>query len=104
MDEWRPSRKPRVSSLLRARYEHRGFSFEDMDTDGVIRRKPEVAAVDEFAHSNVPGAERRKRWQDVLAILEAGIDVLTSMNVQHIESLNDQVWQVTGIRVRETVP
>ena len=88
----------------RRKFEHRGSVFEDMDTDGVIRRRPSVAAVDEFAHSNVPGCERPKRWQDVLAILEAGIDVLTSMNVQHIESLNDQVWQVTGIRVRETVP
>jgi two-component system sensor histidine kinase KdpD len=85
-------------------YEHRGSVFEDMDTGAVIARHPEVAAVDEFAHTNVPGADRLKRWQDVMLILDAGIDVLTSLNVQHIESLNDQVWHVTGIRVRETVP
>jgi two-component system sensor histidine kinase KdpD len=88
----------------RKRYEHRGSVFEDMDTAGVIARSPEVAAVDEFAHTNVPGSAHLKRWQDVCEILDAGIDVLTSLNVQHIESLNDQVWHVTGIRVRETVP
>lgn len=88
----------------RRRYTHRGSTFEDMDTDAVIARHPQVAVVDEFAHTNVPGAERLKRWQDVAKILDAGIDVLTSLNIQHIESLNDQVWHVTGIRVRETVP
>ncbi len=90
--------------IPRRAYEYRGGSFEEMDTAAVIARRPEVAAVDEFAHTNAPGAERLKRWQDVMAILDAGIDVLTSLNVQHIESLNDQVWHVTGIRVRETVP
>ena len=85
-------------------WEHRGSKFEDMDTAAVIARHPQVAAVDEFAHTNVPGSEKPKRWQDVMAILDAGIDVLTSLNIQHIESLNDQVWHVTGIRVRETVP
>jgi two-component system sensor histidine kinase KdpD len=85
-------------------FEHRGSKFEDMDVAGVLARKPRVAAVDEFAHTNAPGAECPKRWQDVMALLDAGIDVLTSLNVQHIESLNDQVWHVTGIRVRETVP
>lgn len=85
-------------------YEHRGATFEDMDTAAVIARHPAVAVVDEFAHANVPGSERPKRWQDVMAILDEGIDVLTSLNIQHIESLNDQVWHVTGIRVRETVP
>ncbi len=84
--------------------EHRGAVFEEMDTEAVIRRHPEIAVVDEFAHTNVPGSERPKRWQDVMAILDAGIDVLTSLNIQHIESLNDQVWHVTGIRVRETIP
>ena len=88
----------------RKAYEYRGGVFEEMDTQAVIARHPQVAAVDEFAHTNAPGAERPKRWQDVAAILDAGIDVLTSLNVQHIESLNDQVWHVTGIRVRETVP
>jgi two-component system sensor histidine kinase KdpD len=84
--------------------EHRGAIFEEMDSDAVLKRRPEIAVVDEFAHANVPGAERPKRWQDVLTILDAGIDVLTSLNIQHIESLNDQVWHVTGIRVRETIP
>ena len=88
----------------RRAWEHRGSTFEDMDTAAVIARHPQTAVVDEFAHTNVPGAERLKRWQDVMAILDAGIDVLTSLNIQHIESLNDQVWHVTGIRVRETVP
>jgi two-component system sensor histidine kinase KdpD len=78
--------------------------FEEMDLDALLARKPAVAVVDEFAHSNIPGAGNEKRWQDVHALLDAGIDVLTTVNVQHLESLNDQVWQVTGIRVRETVP
>lgn len=84
--------------------EHRGAMFEDMDTQAVLRRNPEIAVVDEFAHTNVPGSERARRWQDVMIVLDAGIDVLTSLNIQHIESLNDQVWHVTGIRVRETIP
>ena len=84
--------------------DYRGTTLEEMDTDAVIARHPQVAVVDEFAHTNVPGSERLKRWQDVQLILDAGIDVLTSLNIQHIESLNDQVWHVTGIRVRETVP
>jgi two-component system sensor histidine kinase KdpD len=88
----------------RKKYEHRGSVFEDMDTEAVIARRPQVAAVDEFAHTNVPGSPNLKRWQDVREILDAGIDVLTSLNVQHLESLNDQVWHVTGVRVRETVP
>ena len=81
-----------------------GTRFEEMDLDAVLRRKPAVAVVDEFAHSNIPGSGNEKRWQDVHALLDAGINVLTTMNVQHLESLNDQVWQVTGVRVRETVP
>jgi two-component system sensor histidine kinase KdpD len=81
-----------------------GSKFEEMDTDAILRRKPQVAIVDEFAHTNVPGCDRLKRWQEVHALLDAGIDVFTTMNVQHLESLNDQVYQVTGIRVRETVP
>jgi len=81
-----------------------GSSFEEMDAEAVLQRKPEVALVDEFAHTNVPGSPREKRWQDVAALLEAGIDVWTTMNVQHLESLNDQVWHVTGVRVRETIP
>jgi two-component system sensor histidine kinase KdpD len=83
---------------------YNGSQFQEMDTEAVLARKPAVAVVDEFAHTNVPGTGRVKRWQDVHAILEAGIDVLTTMNVQHLESLNDQVFHATGIRVRETVP
>src|SRR5262249_24734255 len=67
-------------------------------------RRPAVCAVDELPHTNVPGIERTKRWEDVQVLLDAGIDVLTTMNIQHLESLNDQVWQISGVRVRETVP
>ena len=81
-----------------------GSQFEEMDLAAVLRRHPQVAVVDEFAHTNVPGSGNVKRWQDAGALLDAGIDVLTTMNVQHLESLNDQVWEVTGVRVRETVP
>ena len=64
-----------------------------MDTDAILARHPRVCAVDEFPHTNVPGSERAKRWEDVQVLLDAGIDVLTTMNIQHLESLNDQVWQ-----------
>ena len=84
--------------------EYRGAILEDMDTAAILRRKPAVCVVDEFAHSNIPGSDRAKRWEDVRVLLDAGIDVLTTMNVQHLESLNDQVFNVTGVRVRETVP
>ena len=84
--------------------EYRGSRFEEMDTDAILRRHPEVAVVDEFPHTNVPGSARLKRWEDVHVLLDAGIDVLTTMNVQHLESLNDQIWQSTGVRVRETIP
>ena len=67
-------------------------------------RAIQVAAVDEFPHTNAPGSERLKRWEDVLALLDPGIDVLTTMNIQHLESLNDQVWHITDVRVRETIP
>jgi two-component system sensor histidine kinase KdpD len=84
--------------------EYRGSRFEEMDTDAIVARHPQVAVVDEFPHTNVPGSERPKRWEDVHVLLGAGIDVLTTMNVQHLESLNDQIWQSTGVRVRETIP
>jgi two-component system, OmpR family, sensor histidine kinase KdpD len=83
---------------------YNGARFEEMDTGAILRRRPAVAVVDEFAHTNVPGSPRLKRWQDVHVLLEAGIDVLTTVNVQHLESLNDQVYDATGVRVRETVP
>jgi two-component system sensor histidine kinase KdpD len=84
--------------------EYRSKTFEEMDTEAVLHRRPSIALVDELAHTNIPGSVRTKRWEDVQVLLDAGIEVWTTMNVQHIESLNDQVWQVTGIQVRETVP
>src|SRR6202048_4568029 len=84
--------------------EYRNRVFKEMDTDATLRRKPDIALVDELAHTNVPGSERSKRWEDVQVLLEGGIEVWTTMNVQHMESLYDQIWQVTGIQVRETVP
>lgn len=93
-----------LEQIPRRRLDYRGTIFEEMDTEAILARHPEVCVVDEFPHTNVPGSERGKRWQDVQALLEAGIDVLTTMNIQHLESLNDQVWQITGIRVRETIP
>jgi two-component system sensor histidine kinase KdpD len=84
--------------------EYRGSAFEEMDTDAIVARSPQVAIVDEFPHTNVPGSAREKRWEDVQYILDHGIDVLTTMNVQHLESLNDQVAQITGVKVRETIP
>ena len=93
-----------LETIPRKRMEYRGSTFQEMDTAAILRRAPAVCVVDEFAHSNVPGSERAKRWEDVMVLLEAGIDVLTTMNLQHLESLNDQIWQITGVQVRETVP
>ncbi len=93
-----------LESIPRRKITYRGRDFEEMDTDAVLARHPAICVVDEFAHTNVPGSERAKRWEDVMVLLDAGIDVLATMNVQHIESLNDQVMQFSGIRVRETVP
>ncbi len=90
--------------IPRRKMEYRGASFEEMDTEAILKRAPKVCAVDEFPHTNVPGSERAKRWEDVMVLLDAGIDVLTTMNLQHLESLNDQILQISGIRVRETVP
>ncbi|MGP8244156.1 MAG: histidine kinase [Bryobacteraceae bacterium] len=90
--------------IPRRKIEYRGSTFEEMDTHAILARRPDVALVDEFPHTNVPGSERSKRWEDVDLLLNSGIDVLTTMNIQHLESLNDQVWHITGIRVRETVP
>jgi two-component system sensor histidine kinase KdpD len=90
--------------IPRAKIPYRGSVFEEMDIDAILARRPRVCLVDEFAHTNVPGSSRTKRWEDIEVLREAGIDILTTMNVQHLESLNDQVWQITGIRVRETIP
>jgi len=93
-----------LETIPRKVIEYRGAAFEEMDTDAILRRHPQVAVVDEFPHTNVPGSPRLKRWEDVHMLLDAGIDVLTTMNVQHLESLNDQIWHSTGVRVRETIP
>ena len=93
-----------LETVARRDVEYRGSRFEEMDTEAILGRRPEVAVVDEFPHTNVHGSPRAKRWEDVHVLLAAGIDVLTTMNVQHLESLNDQIWQSTGVRVRETIP
>jgi two-component system sensor histidine kinase KdpD len=93
-----------LETIPRQVIDYRGTRLEEMDTEAILRRHPQVAVVDEFPHTNVPGAPRLKRWEDVHLLLDAGIDVLTTMNVQHLESLNDQIWQSTGVRVRETIP
>jgi two-component system sensor histidine kinase KdpD len=84
--------------------EYRGNTFEEMDLDAVIKRQPQVAIVDELAHTNVEGARNAKRYEDVLELLKNGISVITAVNVQHIESLNDVITRTTGVSVRETVP
>jgi two-component system sensor histidine kinase KdpD len=86
------------------RIEYRGVTLEEMDVDTVIERRPTIAIVDELAHTNVPGSKNRKRYEDVLDLLSAGISVITAVNIQHIESLNDAVARSTNVRVRETVP
>ncbi|GII94828.1 sensor histidine kinase [Sinosporangium siamense] len=83
---------------------HRNVTFTEMDVDAVIERKPKVALVDELAHTNVPGSRNDKRWQDIEEILDAGIDVISTVNIQHLESVNDVVQRITGVPQRETVP
>src|SRR5579863_3938788 len=90
--------------LPRKQVTYRGVTLEEMDTEAIITRHPKVALVDELAHTNVPGSKHAKRYQDVLEILDAGIDVVTTLNIQHLESLNDLVASITGVRVRETLP
>jgi two-component system sensor histidine kinase KdpD len=90
--------------VLRRRIEYRGVTVEEMDLDAVLARRPQVAIVDEVAHTNVPGSRHRKRHEDIHEILAAGINVICAFNVQHLESLNDLVERVAGIKVRETVP
>jgi len=84
--------------------EYRGASFYEMDTDAVIARHPEWVLVDELAHTNVPGTRHAKRWQSVEELRDHGINVISTLNVQHLESLNDAVYEITGVRVRETIP
>jgi two-component system sensor histidine kinase KdpD len=90
--------------LPRVTIEYRGGRLEEMDVDAILARRPEVALIDELAHTNVPGSRHEKRWQDVEELLEAGITVISTVNVQHLESLNDVVEQITGVKQRETVP
>jgi two-component system, OmpR family, sensor histidine kinase KdpD len=90
--------------LPRVTLEHDGVELTEMDTAAVLARKPDVALVDELAHTNAPGSAHTKRWQDVDAILDAGIDVISTVNIQHIESLNDVVQQITGVPQREAIP
>jgi len=93
-----------LQNIALKRIIHRGGTSEELDVDAVLQRRPRLCVVDELAHSNAPGSARQKRWQDVQVLLQAGIDVLTTMNVQDLASLSDQIWQLTGVRVRETVP
>ncbi len=83
---------------------YRGNTFEEMDLDAVLRRKPDIALIDELAHTNVPGSGHDKRWEDVEVLLAAGIDVITTLNIQHLESMNDVVTAITGVVQRETIP
>ncbi len=90
--------------IPRKKVTYRGVTLEEMDTEAIIARHPKVVLIDELAHTNVPGSKHVKRYQDVLEILDAGIDVVTTLNIQHLESLNDLVATITGVRVRETLP
>src|ERR1700712_134316 len=94
----------RLEVLPRRTLEHRGHSLQELDLDAALARKPKLILIDELAHSNAPGARHPKRWQDVEELRAAGIDVFTTLNVQHVDSLNDVVAQITRVQVRETVP
>ncbi len=94
----------KLETVPRKKIEYRGTSFEEMDVDGILARKPQVALVDELAHTNIDGSKHGKRYEDVMDLLDAGIDVLSTMNVQHIESLLPTVLNITGVQVRESVP
>jgi len=90
--------------IPKRRFDYRGVVLEEMDVDAILARRPQMCIVDELAHTNAPGSKHEKRYQDVLDMLDAGISVLTAVNIQHLETLNDAVSRVTGVRVRETVP
>jgi two-component system sensor histidine kinase KdpD len=90
--------------LPRRKIPYKGITVEEMDTESIIARHPELVLIDELAHSNAPGSRHEKRWQDVHEILDAGIDVIGTLNIQHLESLNDVVESITGVKVRETIP
>jgi two-component system sensor histidine kinase KdpD len=88
----------------RKKMSYRGVEFEEMDVDAILARKPQLVLVDEIAHTNVPGSRNEKRWQDVNELLDAGIDVVTTLNMQHLESVNDVVERITGVKQHETIP
>jgi two-component system sensor histidine kinase KdpD len=90
--------------IPRRRIDYRGVALEEMDLEAILARQPQMCVVDELAHSNIPGGQHEKRYQDVLTLLDHGISVMTAVNIQHLETLNDAVGRVTGVRVRETVP
>src|SRR6266540_1109215 len=90
--------------IPRKKIEYRDRAFEEMDVDAILARKPQLALVDEIAHTNVPGSRNEKRWQDVEELLEAGIDVVSTLNIQHLESVNDVVERITGVKQQETIP
>lgn len=94
----------RLETVSRRQMQYKGASFEEMDADAILARRPDVALVDELAHTNIEGSKHRKRYEDVIELLDARIDVLSTMNVQHIESLTPLVQSIAGIQVRETVP
>jgi len=95
---------PQLETIPRRKMDYKGTLFEEMDTDAIIARNPKVVLVDELAHTNIPGSKHRKRYEDVLEIIEAKIDVLSTLNIQHIESIAPTVRAITGVLVRETVP
>src|SRR5204862_1151120 len=93
-----------IESVPRQKIEYKGTIFEEMDVDAILARRPQVVLVDELAHTNVPGSKHRKRYEDVQELLAAKIDVLSTMNIQHMESIAPTIRSITGITVRETVP
>src|ERR1019366_8605901 len=98
------ARAQNLELIPRRRVRYRDTELEETDLPAILRRKPELCLIDELAHTNAPGLEHPKRCQDIESVLAAGIDVFSTVNVQHLESLNDQVAELTGTRVRETVP
>jgi two-component system, OmpR family, sensor histidine kinase KdpD len=94
----------KLETVPRKKLDYKGAMFEEMDVDAILTRKPQVALVDELAHTNIEGSKHQKRYEDIFELLDAGIDVLSTMNIQHLESITPTVQSVTGIQVRETVP
>src|SRR6202795_3938392 len=93
-----------LAMVPRRRVRYRDTVVEEMDLPSILRRAPEICLIDELAHTNVPGTEHATRFEDIEAVLDAGIDVLSTLNVQHLESLNDHITELSGVRVRETIP